>query len=125
MKLRKPLLIAMCVASMGAASIPIAATAAADVYFHMAPPAPRVEVVPAPRHGYIWVEGHWGVQGNRHAWKAGHWERERHGYSYTQAHWTQHDNQWQLNRGGWTRGDRDHDGVSDSRDKAPDNPARQ
>ena len=22
-------------------------------------PAPRVEVVPAPRHGYAWVPGHW------------------------------------------------------------------
>jgi hypothetical protein len=125
MKLHKPLLIAMCVASLGAASIPVAASAAVNVYFHEAPPPPRVEVVPAPRHGYVWVDGYWGVQGHHHAWKAGHWERERHGYTYNQSQWTQHDNRWELNRGGWTRNDRDGDGVPNSRDRAPDNPARQ
>ena len=125
MKFHKPLLIAMCVASLGAASIPVAASAAVTVYFHEAPPPSRVEVVPAPRHGYVWVDGYWGVQGHHHAWKAGHWERERHGYTYNQSQWTQHDNRWELNRGGWTRSDRDGDGVPNSRDRAPDNPARQ
>lgn len=124
-KFRKPLLIAICVASMGAAGIPVTTSAAVSVYFDAAPPASRVEVAPAPRHGHVWVAGYWDVHGNRHVWKAGHWERQRSGYSYSQSHWTQHDNRWQLERGGWTRGDRDGDGVPNSRDRAPDNPARQ
>jgi hypothetical protein len=122
---RKPLLIAMCVASMGAAGISTSTNAAVSVYFNGPPPVPRVEVVPAPRHGQVWVAGYWDVHGNRHVWKAGHWERQRHGHSYSQSHWTRQGNQWQLDRGGWRRGDRDGDGVSNSRDRAPDNPVRQ
>ena len=44
---RKPLLIAMCVASMGAASLPLSTSAAVTVFFNAAPPPARVEVAPA------------------------------------------------------------------------------
>ena len=124
-KLRKPLLIAMCVASMGAASIPLTTSAAVDVYFNAVPPAQRVEVVPAPRHGYIWAPGYWNLKRDRHVWTAGHYERERKGYTYAEPRWTQRDNRWQLERGRWARGDNDGDGVPNGRDRAPNNPARQ
>jgi hypothetical protein len=32
-----------------------------------------VEVMPAPRAGYIWSPGHWETRGTRQAWIAGHW----------------------------------------------------
>ena len=123
-KFRKPLLIAMCVASMGVASIPLSTSAAVAVYFNAAPPPARVEVAPAARHGHLWVPGHWDVRGNQHVWKAGHWEKQRSGYSYAQPRWVERDNRWQLEHGRWNRDDRDGDGVSNSRDRAPDNPVR-
>jgi WXXGXW repeat (2 copies) len=123
MKLRKSLLVAMCVASLGAASVPIAA-GAAEVYFNIAPPAPRVEVIPAPRSGHLWVPGFWDARANRHVWVRGHWERERRGYRFVEPRWVQRDNRWLLERGRWSRGDRDGDGVPNSRDRAPNNPYR-
>ncbi len=35
-------------------------------------PAPRVEVVPAPRHGYAWVPGHWTWSRGGWVWIRGH-----------------------------------------------------
>lgn len=124
MKLRKSLVIAMCVASLGSISVPMTASAEVAVYFNTAPPPVRYEAVPAPRRGYVWVPGYWNAKHNKHVWQAGHWERERKGYHYRQPTWVQHDNRWQLDHGGWTKGDRDGDGVPNSADRAPDNPNR-
>jgi len=104
--------------------VPITASAETSVYFNVAPPAARYEVVPAPRRGYLWAPGYWNGRNNRHVWQAGHWERERTGYYYNQPAWTQRDNRWQLERGRWNKGDRDGDGVPNSRDRQPDNPNR-
>jgi hypothetical protein len=63
-------------------------------------------------------------------WIKGHWERERHGYHWNPSRWEQRDGRWVLERGRWDRGerfarrDRDHDGVPDRFDRAPDNPYR-
>src|SRR5262245_23153065 len=35
-------------------------------------PAARVEVVPAPRHGYAWVPGHWTWARGGWVWVKGH-----------------------------------------------------
>jgi hypothetical protein len=102
----------------------IAAPALAAVYVQVAPPAPRVEVVPAPRHGYAWVGGHWEWRRHQHVWVGGNWIRERRGYHYVAPVWEQRDNGWRMNRGEWRRGDRDGDGVPNNRDRAPDNPNR-
>jgi hypothetical protein len=120
MKFRKSMLVALCAATMGAVSLPITSSAA-DIYFGVAPPAPRVEVTPAPRSGYLWVPGYWDVSGHRHVWRKGHWERERHGYRYVEPRWSQNGDRWHLQRGRW---DRDHDGVPNSMDRRPDNPNR-
>lgn len=122
MKLRKTLLAAICVGTLAGIAAPLTANAKAGVYFNVAPPEPRYEVVPVPRRGYVWSHGYWNARGNRHVWQAGHWERERHGYYRSQSTWTQHDNRWQLERGRWNRGDRDHDGVPNNQDRAPNNP---
>jgi hypothetical protein len=114
----------LCTASLAGISIPTTAIADVGVYFNTAPPPARYEVVPAPRHGYVWSSGYWNANDNRHKWKAGHWERERVGYHWTQPAWTQHDNRWQLERGRWNQGDRDGDGVRNAVDRAPDNPTR-
>jgi len=124
MKFRKTMIAVMCAASLGAVSVPFAASAAIEIFFNSAPPAPRFERVPAARRGYTWSPGYWNTNGKRHVWKAGHWERDRKGYYRTAPVWTQHGDRWQLERGRWNRGDRDRDGVPNSRDRAPDNPNR-
>jgi len=122
MKLRKTLLVAICVGSLAGMSLPLTANAEVGIFFNIAPPEPRYEVVPEPRVGYIWSSGYWNARKNRHVWQAGHWERERQGYYRVEPTWTQRDNRWQLERGRWNRGDRDGDGVPNNRDRAPNNP---
>ena len=119
--IRKTIVAAMLAASF----IGIATPASAGVVFaRVAPPEPRVEVVPAPRPGRIWVGGHWEWRSNRHVWVAGTWIRERRGYQYVQPTWTERDGRWQMERGNWRRGDADGDGVPNGRDRAPNNPNR-
>ena len=123
MKFRKSLLVALCAASLGGVAVPMTASADVGVYFNVAPPPARYEAVPEARHGYVWSSGYWNSKNEKHVWQAGHWERERAGYHFTQPTWTQR-NAWQLERGRWNKGDRDHDGVPNSADRAPDNPNR-
>jgi hypothetical protein len=124
MKSRKALFIALYAAALGVASLPIPSSAAVDVFLNVAPPAPRVEVVPAPRQGYVWAPGYWDARGRRHAWIGGHWERVRRGQHYVSPRWVERNNGWYLERGRWNPGDRDRDGVPNYRDRAPDNPNR-
>src|SRR6185437_8644562 len=70
---RKMLLAAITAATLGA--IPLQAPAAVDFYVDVAPPAPRYEVVPAPRHGYVWAPGYWDWRRGHYVWVRGHWER--------------------------------------------------
>ena len=142
MQKRKLLLAALAVSSIGV--VPL--TASAAIYVTEAPPAPRHEVVPAARHGYVWAPGYWDYRHGHYAWVAGHWEREHNGMYWHPNHWVQHENKWTMEKGGWNReryvenrmGDRDHDGVPNrvdrdrdgdgvpnNRDRAPDNPHRQ
>ena len=127
--MRTKLLLAAAIAASTLGAIP-AASAAVGIYVDTAPPAPRVEVVPAPRAGYVWAPGYWDWRSGHHVWVNGHWERERHGYYYHPSHWTQHEGRWSLEHGKWSKeryamGDRDHDGVPNKYDRAPDNPYRQ
>lgn len=127
---RKMLLGAIIVSTLGA--MPLAASAAVDFRVDIAPPAPRYEVVPAPRHGYVWAPGYWNWRHGHYVWVRGHWEREHRGMYWHPDRWEQRDGHWVLERGGWHRErwererfagrDRDHDGVPDRIDPAPRNP---
>ncbi len=119
--IRKIVLAAMLAASFGS----IAHPAVAATYVRVAPPPPREEAPPSPRHGHVWVAGHWEWRHGHHRWVNGHWLRERRGYHYNQPTWTERDGGWYMERGGWRRGDRDGDGVPNRQDRAPNNPNRQ
>ena len=123
MKFRKPLLAVLIAASLGGISVPTLARAV-EIFFTTAPPPARLEVVPAPRRGYLWTPGYWDANGHKHAWRAGHWERHRAGYHYVEPRWIERNNGWAFERGRWNRGDRDGDGVPNYRDHHPDNPFR-
>lgn len=51
------------------------------------PPAPRETQRPAPRAGYVWVEGRWQWSNDNWDWVAGHWERARSGYVWQPGSW--------------------------------------
>ncbi len=124
-------------------ALPAAAYASVDVrigvpapqVYVAPPPAPRYEVRPAPRRGYVWVPGHWEGRRNGPVWVKGVFLRERHGYYYSQPQWVRQGDRWAYRGGGWSRrdrdherlrhrNDRDHDGVPNAYDRAPGNPYR-
>jgi WXXGXW repeat (2 copies) len=121
--LRKSLLVALLAASLGSLSLPAAARTEVDVVLNFGPPAMRHEVIPAPRHGYVWAPGYWDVRGHKHVWHKGHWERIHPGQYWHESRWVQRPNGWYLERGHWSR-DADRDGIPDQRDRHPYDPNR-
>lgn len=133
--LKRALLTSMIAVSFAIVSLPSAASP--NIVVNIGPPPPRVEVVPAPRVGYVWAPGYWDWRGRRHVWVAGHWVRHRPGYAYYSPQWVERDGRWYFERERWARGDRDrdgipnrydrdrdNDGVRNRYDRAPDNPRR-
>jgi hypothetical protein len=109
--MKRILCAAAAIALSTAAFVPTQAVAQVgfNIVIGNAPPAPRYEVVPAPRNGYEWAPGYWNWNGSRHVWTEGHWERARAGYYYEQPQWQQANDGWRLHQGGWQRGERHHD----------------
>jgi hypothetical protein len=99
MLLRNRILVAAL--AFGAVALPAASDAAVYVDINVAPPPPRVEVVPAPRVGYVWAPGYWRWNGHHHVWANGYWVRERRGYHYAPNVWVQQNGHWHFQQGGW------------------------
>ena len=128
--LKKTVFALLFASAAGAVTVP----AMADVVVRFAPPADRYEVVPAPRRGYVWENGHYQYRNGRYIWVAGHWERARPGYVHVQPRWTEHNGRWRYEARRWDRDrdgipnardrDRDGDGVPNRYDSRPDNPRR-
>ena len=64
--------------------------ASAQVEITIAPPAPRVEVVPAPRPGFVWAPGYWDWRNGAHVWVGGRFITERRGYHWVPDRWEPH-----------------------------------
>lgn len=73
------------------------------VYATSAPPPLRVERMPRPRAGYVWVGGNWGWSHGRYVWAPGYWSRARHGYRYEPARWEHGRRGWYRSGGRWHR----------------------
>jgi hypothetical protein len=116
--LRQWLLSTVAAAALGSAAAPAAARV--DFSVHIGPPPPRVEFVPPPRVGYVWVPGYWGWYHGRHAWVPGTWVHARPGYLYAPPVWARHDGRWVLYRGHWRHRDRDRDGIPNRYDRDRD-----
>ena len=101
MTLRNRILVAAL--AFGAIAVPVASDARVYVDIDVAPPPPRVEVVPAARVGYVWAPGYWNWNGHHHVWVGGRWMGERHGYHYAPHEWVQRNGHWHFNEGGWRR----------------------
>lgn len=83
--------------------MPVVASAAVDIDIGVAPPAPRVEVIPAPRAGYVWAPGFWEWRGGAHVWVPGRWMGERAGWHWVPDRWEQRGEHWHHWRGHWER----------------------
>ncbi|MFL9989170.1 YXWGXW repeat-containing protein [Paraburkholderia sediminicola] len=77
------------------------AFAQAVIVAQYAPPAPRVEVVPAPRAGYVWDGGHWYWELGRYVWVPGRWQEVRVGHRWVLGHWAQFGLNWHWVPGHW------------------------
>jgi hypothetical protein len=99
----KQLTLCALLAAGAATMAPLAADAAVNIDVRIAPPAPRVEVVPAPRRGYVWAPGYWQWRGHRHVWHQGYWMRERRGYHWVQESWQPVGPAYRFHRGHWER----------------------
>ena len=86
-------------AGIGAIAIP--AFADVIVVAPSAPPPPRVEVMPAPRVGYVWDHGHWRWARGHYVWVAGHWEAMRAGRHWQPGHWVHAGPNWRWVGGHW------------------------
>ncbi len=79
-----------------------AAVVAGVIIAVTAPPAPRYEVVPVARPGYVWVRGHWQWSNGRYYWMRGRWIVQRQGYAYRPGRWVQmSDGRYRWYPGGW------------------------
>lgn len=58
-------------AAMGFAVSAAPAHAQVNVTIDLAPPAPRYEVVPQVRRGYVWAPGHWAYRNRGYVWVSG------------------------------------------------------
>jgi hypothetical protein len=81
--MKKQLLTAVCglFLTVGAAN--------AQIVVRIGPPPPRpVEVVPAPREGFVWVHGHYAHPPHRGAvWYPGEWREEQGGHVWHEGYW--------------------------------------
>ena len=69
------------VVALGLGALP-AWSAIEYIEVQVAPPAPRVEVVPAIREGSVWIPGYWDYRGSDYTWVEGHFAPARTGYGY-------------------------------------------
>ena len=101
MNMRRLVVASMLVA--GTSALAPVASARVDVGVVIAPPEPRVEVVPAPRPGYVWAPGYYQWNGHRHNWHNGYWVRAQPGRHWVAHNWEQRGDHWYFHGGHWDR----------------------
>lgn len=75
----------------------------ARVAILVAPPPPRVVVVPEARAGFVWAPGYWRWNGHEHVWIEGRWLRARPGWHWVPERWEQRGDRWHFEEGRWER----------------------
>lgn len=106
MRLSAFLLAAVAAAASMGASAQVSVNINVPGLITIAPPAPRYEVVPGPRAGFVWVPGNWQWQQSAYGWRAGYWERARPDYVYAPGRWVRADGGWRWAEPNWRRAER-------------------
>ena len=80
-------------------------------YFEVqsAPPAPQVEVVPAPQAGQVWIPGYYDYRGSDYVWVQGHFEPARQGYVYVAPRYEEREHRYYNGR--WMTAEEEHGGF--------------
>jgi hypothetical protein len=99
MSLRKILVITALASCAAVLSVTSEGAVVVDVA--VAPPAPRMVVVPPPRAGYVWAPGYWRWSGQRYVWVDGRWVHERRGYRWVPEQWVAVGPRWHFVPGHW------------------------
>lgn len=86
---------------VGAAATP--ALAQISINIGVAPPPPRVEVVPVMAPDRAWAPGYWAWTGNNHVWVRGRPIMQREGYNWSPDRWEKSDNGYHRQPGFWVR----------------------
>ncbi len=95
------------VAAFAAVVVPLTAGAQVSVNINVpgviavAPPAPRVEYIPAPRPGHVWVQGNWYWSQGDYAWRPGYWQPARPNYAWAPGRWVPVGGGYRWVEGGW------------------------
>lgn len=110
--------------AMGPVAMPTLAQININIDIGVAPPAPRYEVVPAPRSGYSWAPGYWQWEGQRHVWAAGRWIEARPDSYWVADRWEPKNGRHHFKPGRWEhdskREERDHEGRGKGKGKGHD-----
>jgi YXWGXW repeat-containing protein len=104
-------LLAAAVAAIGFAAFPAMSQEVIFTEIDSAPPAMKVEVVPATRAGYYYVPGYWDYQNRSYVWVEGKFVPERKGYVYVAPRYEERDGRWRMYAGRWTSADEEHGGL--------------
>jgi hypothetical protein len=73
-----------------------------DVEIGVPPPPPaRVEVVPAPREGYVYEPGHYTWNGSAYVWVDGQFIRNRDGHEWRAYVLEPRGDKWHFRAGHW------------------------
>jgi hypothetical protein len=99
MFIRKAVLCASFV--LGAIALPASAQIVGSLTVDIAPPAPRVEVIPAPRTGYTWAPGYyrWEEPARSHVWVEGRYIESRPGHRWVADRWVERDRRYYYEPG--------------------------
>ena len=92
--------------ALAAISMPAAAqTVVGSLIVDVPPPAARVEVVPAPRVGFVWAPGYWRWEEPRrtHVWVEGRWVEDRPGFRWVADRWVPRERRYYYEPGRWER----------------------
>ena len=101
MKIRNLLVAAaLAVGSLGFAAVGHAARVI-DIDVGVAPPPERVEVVPAPREGYLYEPGHYEWNGAEYVWIQGQFIRDREGHEWHPYVLEHRGDRWHFRGGHW------------------------
>jgi hypothetical protein len=103
----KKITLSAIVAAVGLATLP-AWSAIEYIEVQVAPPAPRVEVVPAIREGSVWIPGYYDYRGSDYVWVEGHFEPARTGYVYVAPRYEEREHR--LYAGRWLT-EEEHGGL--------------
>jgi len=70
----------------------------------IAPPPPRVEVIPeGPTPYYVWIAGYWKWAGVNYAWVEGRWVKPKPGKAWVPGTWQKKGSYWAWTAGRWEK----------------------